>query len=333
MNYINPKEKKIIKALNNHLTELFPLIQNRVSTSTNESIRNFLSDDVLKKILNSKPKELEKINTSFYKSISNYSLRGYDIYKNNLNVNYKNLTTSQLKRNRTKYKTLHIELNRIFNYENSFSVKTTKYSTYNLAETLDISACTYCNRIYTKTVITPEKITRPEFDHWFPKGKYPLLALSFFNLIPSCHICNSSAKGDTDFSLITHIHPYVDKKINMQFSYKYDKGLSNHKFKLKFDGDNDNKAKTTAKEFKLEEIYETHEDELKDLLRIKNIYSDTYLEKLNGLLGSTVSYDEIYRLAFGTYIEESKFDKRPLSRMKRDILKELDIIKNEDDGK
>jgi hypothetical protein len=77
----------------------------------------------------------------------------------------------------------------------------------------------------------------------------------------------------------------------------------------------------------LKEIYETHEDEIKDLSRVKSIYCDTYLQKLDSLLGVTVSYKEIYRLALGTYIDEAFFDKRPLSKMKRDILKELNVIK------
>lgn len=51
--------------------------------------------------------------------------------------------------------------------------------------------------MYTKTVFDEEgeKITRPTFDHWFAKDDHPLLALSFYNLIPSCNICNSSVKG------------------------------------------------------------------------------------------------------------------------------------------
>lgn len=337
MNYINPKDQKIKDALSNHIKGLFVLVKKRVSKSENKSIKIFLTDDIIKRILNSKPDKLIKFNDSFYKKVFGYSLKGSKILKDNLSINYKDLTDSKLKRNRNKYKKLHKEVNRIFNYEDSFSDKNTKYSAYNLAQNLNINTCSYCNRMYTKTVINKningeiKKITRPEFDHWFPKSKYPLLALSFYNLIPSCHICNSSVKGDTDLALDKHIHPYVDEKINMQYSYEYDKNLNNHKFKIKFKGDANSKAKNTAEEFKLKEIYETHEDEIKDLLRIKSVYSDTYLQKLDSLLGVTVSYAEVYRLAFGTYIEESSFDKRPLSRMKRDILKELDIIKDGDD--
>lgn len=346
MNYINPNQQKIKDALVEHIKEitkkinvdnLETLLPTVLEYKDIQSIKSFLTEVKIQEILESKPKRLHEINKEFYEIFSNYSYKKYTVFIENINKNHENLD-DQLKNNRKKYKKLHAELNKIFSYKNFTALKK-EYNAYKLAKSLDINTCPYCNRMYTKTVVNKtvegkiKKITRPEFDHWYPKSKYPLLALSFYNLIPSCHICNSSVKGDADFSLETHIHPYVDEKINMQYSYEYDKSLTNYKFKIKYKGDTNNKAKTTAEEFKLKEIYETHEDEINDLLRIKSVYSDTYLQKLDNLLGETVSYKEIYRLAFGTSIEESKFDKRPLSRMKRDILKELDIIKNGDDEK
>jgi rubrerythrin len=72
-------------------------------------------------------------------------------------------------------------IEKIFSY-NAFTKKRQKYDAYDLAKNLDIRVCVYCNRMYTLTVKSGGKITRPEFDHFFPKGKHPLLALSFFNL-------------------------------------------------------------------------------------------------------------------------------------------------------
>jgi len=324
MNYINPNQKKIKDALDKHFRFMFYVIRTKINgrntvdkpsseikdvnkvSEIPDNIKEYLNNnDNLSKVIKGLPPQLERIKNHFSANEEKTALKrllNYDSWVNETGV-----------------------------FEN--------YNPYHLAQALSINTCPYCNRMYTKTVVNKtidgeiKKITRPEFDHWFPKEKYPLLALSFYNLIPSCHTCNSSVKGDTDFTLETHIHPYVDEKINMQYSYEYDKGLSNYKFKIKYKDDTNNKAKTTAEEFKLKEIYETHEDEIKDLLRMKNVYTDTYLQKLDNLLGVTVSYEEIYRLAFGTYIEESKFDKRPLSRMKRDLLKELDIIKDKDDEK
>lgn len=328
--YLNPNQKKIKDALIIHKNDLVPFIKTRVSQCSINEIKVWFNDANIEKILTNLPNELVTINNRFFSELPNYELIEYNSYLSD--IRKRNLTIDQ-RSIRDKYSRLREELEKIFDYNNYFSSKTSPYSTYDLANNLDIPTCPYCNRMYTKTVITKQKnslvqkITRPEFDHWFPKSKFPLLALSFFNLIPSCHTCNSSVKGNSDFVLSTHLHPYLDEKINMQFSYEFDKNLNNHKFKINYSGDTNGKAQKSAEEFLLKEIYETHEDEIKDLLRIKNAYSDAYLQKLSNLLGTSVSDEEVYRLAFGTYIQEASFDRRPLSRMKRDILKELGIIK------
>lgn len=328
--YIDPNQQKIKDALIAHKKELLTFIKTRASQSLIDEVRVWLSDANIEKILTDKPNDLFAINDRFFSELPSYDLIEYNSYLKD--IRKKKLTTNQ-SLIRTKYSHFRAELEKIFDYKNYFLDKNSPYSTYDLANNLDIPTCPYCNRMYTKTVINKQKngvvkkITRPEFDHWFPKSKFPLLALSFYNLIPSCHTCNSSVKGVSDFVLTTHLHPYIDENVNMQFSYEFDKNLNNHKFKINYAGDTDGKAQKSAEEFMLKEIYETHEDEIRDLLRIKTVYSDSYLKKLSNLLGTSVSDEEIYRLAFGTYIEEASFDRRPLSRMKRDILKELGIIK------
>jgi len=126
-----------------------------------------------------------------------------------------------------------------------------------------------------------------------------------------------------------HLHPYVDKDINFQFSYKL-KSINKYEFIITNIGDDINeRSKNTSEFFKLKEIYETHLDEIDDLVKIKKAYSVTYLRNLKDFFKSSnqLSNEEIYRLAFGTEINERKFEKRPLSRMKRDILIELGIIR------
>lgn len=72
----------------------------------------------------------------------------------------------------------------------------TKVIANEVLENLKIRTCPYCNRNYTFIVksscSTGEKTftTRPEFDHFYNKSQHPLLALSFYNLVPSCSICN-----------------------------------------------------------------------------------------------------------------------------------------------
>lgn len=216
------------------------------------------------------------------------------------------------------------KIRKIFDYDNWLS--NDKYNAYDLAKKLDIPTCPYCNRMYTKTVMgkAGEKIIRPEFDHWFPKSEYPLLALSFYNLIPSCHICNSNVKGKTEFKLDTHFHPYnPSSNLKATFSYNH-KSYDDYKIKINTE---DKFALDSVEAFQLENIYQAHEDEVKDLIKIRQAYSDKYIEILNdSLKGVNLSKEEVYRLAFGVHYEDEKFDRRPLSKLKKDILTELGII-------
>ncbi|MCT4663898.1 MAG: hypothetical protein N4A45_01535 [Flavobacteriales bacterium] len=222
-----------------------------------------------------------------------------------------------------------LNYNSFINYHTSSTYRF--YNAYNLAENLDIPTCVYCNRMYTKTVISKkgEKITRPTFDHWFPKGQYPILALSFYNLIPSCTVCNCSVKGEINFELSTHFHPYyINPDENFKYSFSFDhKDYDKFKFKIKTNKESEF-SKKSIEAFKLQEIYETHEDEIVDLIKIKDAYSEKYLDTLEKeILGKSLDRDDIYRLAFGVHYQEAKFDRRPLSKMKNDLLKELGIIK------
>lgn len=206
------------------------------------------------------------------------------------------------------------------------------YNAYHLASELDIPTCVYCNRIYTKTVISDlgRKITRPTFDHWFPKGKHPLLALSFHNLIPSCSVCNSGIKGSTTFSVTSHFHPYYKNPTeNFGYTFSYDhKDYDEFSFKILPDRP-DGFSQRSIEAFELEEIYKAHEDEIEDLRNIKDAYSEDYIDMLESkvLEGISLDRNEVYRLAFGVHFQEAKFDRRPLSKMKKDILIELGIIR------
>lgn len=326
MNYINTNLVHIIDAKEIHKDKLLPIIKANRNVCGNNNIITFLTDERIEDILISEPKRIHQIHLLLLRTIIKSSLSEFLEYrkikrKRNRSITEKNIIT--------KYSNIYSILKKIFDYE-AFSKKSNKvYSGYDLAQNLDIPTCPYCNRIYTKTVIKPSKITRPAFDHWYSKSEFPLLALSFYNLIPSCNVCNSSVKGTDLFDLKTHFHPYsksdkIEQQINFKFSY-YHKFYSTFRFKIV---NNNDFSKNSTEAFKLKEIYETHEDEITDLRRLRDVYSDKYLEMLkkNVLKGTSISDEEIYRLAFGTHIDETKFDRRPLSKMKKDILEELGIL-------
>lgn len=294
-----------------HYKELETYLKDRLAVSSiNSHIKKFIEDN-LEDIITSKPKELFKINKQF---ISNP---------------YYNPTTKR-------------KVKKLFNY-NYFSKKSDngRYDGYELANKLSIRSCLYCNRNYTLTVKRGirkiDKITRPEFDHFFDKDENPLLALSIYNLIPSCKICNSTLKGRKKFNLNNNLHPYIDDIIKF-YKYKYIPhdvksilgGASNLAVEIEVNSGNasvDKKITNSKEIFKLEEIFSSHSDELKDLFDIKHRFSDRYFEELfkkYNTLG--LNYDEVYKVVFGTYYQEKDFSKRPFSKIKNDILKELGII-------
>lgn len=214
-------------------------------------------------------------------------------------------------------------LNSIFNYD-WFNDKNgnTLYNAYDLCNNLRIETCVYCNRLYTSTVITEknEKVIRATLDHWFPQAQYPLLALSFYNLIPSCSPCNSSVKHSNPFKLRNNIHPYVDKNVTTEYSLKssYDKSINS--FKVTVNTKN-SKINSTLKAMKIAEIYEHHQSELADLDLLQRKYNKSYLKDLGKLLGTKLTEKEVYRIMFGVEYEDEDFYKRPLSKLKKDILK------------
>ena len=83
---------------------------------------------------------------------------------------------------------------------------------YWLQQQLQVPVCPFCNRIYTTTLFREN--VRPAFDHFFPRSEYPYLAVSLFNLIPICDICNK-AKSD-------HAEIYGKKQIIYPYDESFD---------------------------------------------------------------------------------------------------------------
>lgn len=296
-------------------------------------VKIFLTKLKIEEILEAEPKRLNEIHEEFIKSMNkNYTTQEYVNYLEAKSKKKLNKAEKDLIR---KYYPTGKKLSKIFDYERYISNKKSK--SYPLSQLIGKNTCTYCNRLYTFTIlkkdvntnkiIDSKSITRPQFDHWFPKKKYPLFALSFYNLIPSCSVCNSSVKNNTVFSLSTHVHPYIDE-FDQKFKFSYTlKPDGSNEIVLKCHGD---KVKKTMEDMKIKEIYDEHvEFELKDILDLRFKYSDNYLDVLfNDTFNlNEVKKKDVYRMLYGVEIDSNDFHKRPFSKFKYDILKELGIIK------
>lgn len=169
--------------------------------------------------------------------------------------------------------TIFNTLNTIFNYtsfSNSVELKDSSkkefsWGRHELISKLGITVCPYCDRQYITNYKEDEKDedekTTADLDHFYIKSKYPYLALSLYNFVPSCQICNSRMKGSEDFFTKPHIYPYekgfekdayftvsdadFSKIVAKEIDFKV--YLYNHK--------SDEKISNSIETFKLDKVY------------------------------------------------------------------------------
>lgn len=89
------------------------------------------------------------------------------------------------------------------------------YNAYTFLENMNITVCPYCEDEYLDIVNINDRTRRTcEIDHFFPKNRYPALAMSFFNLVPSGQKCNG-LKMENELGT----NPYEDNIENLTFLY------------------------------------------------------------------------------------------------------------------
>jgi hypothetical protein len=207
----------------------------------------------------------------------------------------------------------------------------TKLNPYNarvLIQKLGIKVCPYCNRNYIYNVDDTKRTS--EFDHFYPQAHYPFLAMSFYNLIPSCKVCNS-LKNEKDLK----INPYderFDKQTHVTFSfspkninfYHSEKAIKS-KYIFTQDKESINHDFKTIELFKL---YAHHKDIVLELIQKSVMYNESYIDELmknyEGILFR--NREDLLRLITGGYVSDEDLHKRPLSKLIKDISKELKIL-------
>lgn len=245
-------------------------------------------------------------------------------------------------------------IEKAFSYETfagkGFKLSSGKYwNNYSLTESIGISVCPYCNRNWINTVTNGKyvkengekrsKVTSPQLDHFFSKTDFPILRLSFYNLIPSCESCNARLKKAIKFEYGKHLHPYdegygnecffetspndYNAAIGIGLDYKIELNTRNCSDPLKIA-----RVKENHDVFEIDTIYKEHADIISELYRKKKISNKKYLELLQVQFPSAkLTKEELYRLAFGNYYEEIDFNKRPFAKLTKDVAEQLGLIK------
>jgi hypothetical protein len=279
----------------------------------------------LRDIITKKPSELETHRTILS-----------PLYEAILTTRTVGMTPKQAKAVR---KILNGEIMRIFDYDKFSRSK----HAYDLAEKLATNVCLYCNRQYTFTLKGKTGKTRPQFDHFYDKGTNPYFAVSFYNLVPSCSICNSSLKGSDVFNIVDNFHPYTDNCDNVM-SFRIDVKAVDFihgkktSFNILLEEEHSTidrvlygRARKNAETFKIVDLSNLHKDYVVELIGKSYYYNEEKLRQLkefgtkagNPLFSSN---EEVLEFVLGNYIRQDKLGDRVLAKLTKDIAKQLGLF-------
>lgn len=201
-----------------------------------------------------------------------------------------------------------------------------------IIEELGIKACVYCNVQYALTVNHSKGMF--ELDHRYPKSEFPFLCTSFFNLQPSCPICNHGKRTATavfglytsdpkelkPFHLLTNPSLYLSKR-------RFDQKLISihlvasdvnnvHQVKLAFNHE---------KNFEIDATYRELNDVAEETIWRCRSYDDTYKELFLKNFPELYDNDSLHRFIFGTYAD-GNVHSRPLTKLIRDIEEDMSVV-------
>ena len=224
------------------------------------------------------------------------------------------------------------ELKELFRYDGKFQPLIAKF----FEKYLNPRTCYYCNIDYINVYDDENSKNKFTLDHFIDKGRYPYLALSVFNLIPSCSVCNSKIKGAIPFYgdvELEHTNPYLesfqfDKKVKFKLFLSQNCKDLNIKSKddiaipLKERYSNDYEKYIEV--FKLNPRYQAHKDIVFEMLQNAELYPESRLKELQDLTG--IPYQEIKKDIFRLIGDEVDLSKEPFSKLRRDISEELGLV-------
>lgn len=210
------------------------------------------------------------------------------------------------------------------------------WNRHTFIQKLGVTVCPYCNRQYITSFHKNNRcLTTADIDHYYPKTQYPLLSMNFFNMVPSCTICNSKLKGKNilkqeDMTL----NPFFDDSDclyfttnNDQLNEMYQFANSSTKIYLNVNSNKDiniqKRAQNSKKVFYLPNIYNAHVQEIAKLKENINHFSEEYFDNVfqENYKGIFKTYEEFKKTLFDfNYLDDGD---APLSKLKKDIYNQL----------
>lgn len=196
--------------------------------------------------------------------------------------------------------------------------------------------CPYCNADMVYALDTEKRIFRSAFDHFFPARRYPFLALSLYNLIPTCHRCNSPFKRDQYRELLTAFHPYRDDVDDatrfvligltneMRYREPEDNTLS-LRLLLKPTQPLEEQVRLENYQglFRIDEVYsQLYNDQALRILQLGTVMNKAYRAEVERRFALAGLHVNATRLLLDTPLKRSEIDRHHLAKLKLDILEQ-----------
>ena len=195
-----------------------------------------------------------------------------------------------------------------------------------------INVCPYCNESF---IINRVDKGACQLDHFFPKDQYPIFAVCLYNLVPSCYSCNHTKSSNplnysphdkSEFHIhnlnkmhisyeILNISGFLSSFDSIEVQFQYSNGT---------DSDFITKMGEDIDTLQLNKPYQFHKDYIFEIIKKGKIYNKASVESLiNSFPGLFYDEEEFYTLIYGNFIQDENQLKRPLSKLTRDIVEEV----------
>ena len=220
------------------------------------------------------------------------------------------------------------EVKALFNYETKFQTHISKF----FEQYVEVHICYFCNIEFINTFMTKNEKIKNGFtlDHYIDKGKYPYLALSLYNLIPSCYTCNSKVKRVHSVETLSPASAYFDFDEKVKFkTFMENENLqidNEEDFALLLKEDFSDVYNQYIDVFELDGRYKYHKYKVIEMINKRKEYPNSRIKELALLTQKTE--EEVKQDLFGEYLfEDEDLHKRPLSKLVRDISEELGLVR------
>lgn len=166
----------------------------------------------------------------------------------------------------------------------------------NHADDMHLYTCHYCNMAYINTYSkSGRKRNHYDLDHVLDKGRCPIVALSFFNVVPVCPVCNGRIKSVRQMKISADVKKklsptsrlydfdnnvtlWVDHVGGKCSTFGFEKRLD--EYELKFDTHKDPDYDNEIEFFYLRERYNYHRVEALRLMDLKERYTESKIEEM-----------------------------------------------------